>query len=207
MDTGAFLYFWGFCFVSPFLTYFRVLVLPWYGLHRLQTRSCPPTHLLPILSADSTCIFSQGHASRLIVRYCAKNEFEPIQVAIGPASGSMCGILSVFLSSPSSTISVTPFGTLGPGERLTMAQVGFTSGVSETLAPVPITGSSTSLSGSSPVIFWITVFVPASAPAGTHSTTVTITVNGSPISIPLNLYVFNFAIPGTFCWLFFDAES
>lgn len=112
----------------------------------------------------------------------AKNEFEPIQLVVGPASGRF-------------TVSVAPFADLGTGARLEVAQAGYVADFAETLTPL---GGATSVdvAGDRPVPIWITVYVPRDATAGDHETTITLTPEGGAgVSIPLRLHVFDFALP------------
>ena len=112
----------------------------------------------------------------------ARNEFEPVQLIVGPGAGSF-------------TAQVAPFPNLGSGQRLEMASVGYESGWGEHLSvigaadSVPVTDSQ-----GSPI--WLTVYVPKDAPAGEHTTTLTLTPSGgTAVSIPITLTVFDFALP------------
>ena len=112
----------------------------------------------------------------------ARREFEPAQIVIGPVAGS-------------ATVEVAPFPELGADQRITTALVGYEASWSETLTPI---------SGSDPIEFddeagtvvWLTVYVPEDAPAGEHETTLTLTpASGSPVTVPISLYVFDFSLP------------
>ena len=110
----------------------------------------------------------------------ARNEFEPVQLALGPASGSV-------------SVSVEPFANLGTEQRVELSVVGYEGATAEYLTPL---GSAVTLNASQPAAVWLTVYVPESAPAGLHETTLTVTPAGeSAVSIPVKLTVFDFALP------------
>lgn len=110
----------------------------------------------------------------------AKNEFEPVQLVLGPAAGSV-------------TVAVEPFANLGSGQRVELSAVGFENQWAEPLSPL---GASLALNAAEPAAVWLTVYVPETAPAGEHTTTLTVTPSGgSAVSIPVTLTVFDFALP------------
>ncbi|MFH2005847.1 MAG: glycoside hydrolase domain-containing protein [bacterium] len=111
----------------------------------------------------------------------ARNEFEPVQVILGPASGSV-------------TVEVAPFPNLGAGQRVELAEATFESGWAEHLQPLS-SGGAVSLQGDRGVPVWLTVYVPPGAPAGEHTTTLTLTHDDAPIAVPVTLYVFDFDLP------------
>ncbi len=111
----------------------------------------------------------------------ARNELEPVQLVLGPASGRV-------------TVSVEPFPNLGQDQRLDLAEVGFVSGWAETLTPVT-SGAQVTLRQDRGIPIWLTVFVPPGAPAGDHSTTITVSGAGQDITVPVSLYVFDFDLP------------
>ena len=80
----------------------------------------------------------------------ARNEFEPVQLLIGPASGTV-------------NVSIDPFPNLGGGQRVELAVAGYESGWAEHLSPIGSGGSMT-LSADQPAPLWITVYVPTDAP-------------------------------------------
>ncbi len=112
----------------------------------------------------------------------ARNEFEPVQLVIGPAAGSV-------------TVDVAPFPKLGAAQRVTLAKVGYVGGTADELAPLS-GGGSVTLSAGQPEAVWLTVYVPEGAPAGAHETTLTVTPAGSAaVSVPVKLSVFDFDLP------------
>ena len=112
----------------------------------------------------------------------ARREFEPVPLILGPASGS-------------ATVHVDPFPNLGDGQRVSLSQVRYEDGWGEFLDPLS-DSDAVSLSGDQGAGVWLTVYVPPSAPAGEHTTTLTVTPSGgSAVEIPVTLYVFDFSIP------------
>lgn len=111
----------------------------------------------------------------------ARNEFEPVQLILGPASGSV-------------TVEVDPFPSLGAGQRVDLAEAGFESGWAETLSPLA-SGGSVSLLGDRGIPVWLTVYVPPGAPAGDHFTSLRLTHSAGTITVPVSLYVFDFDLP------------
>ncbi len=112
----------------------------------------------------------------------ARHEFEPAQVILGPGSGAV-------------KVAIKPFAKLGGAQRVTLARASFVSGWAEKLTPLA-SGDSVTLSSGHGTPVWLTVYVPPSAPAGEHSTTLTLTpAGGAAISVPVTLYVFDFSLP------------
>ncbi len=112
----------------------------------------------------------------------ARNEFEPVQLVIGPASGSV-------------TLSVAPFSTLGAAQRVELSGVGYEGEWSEYLDAMGTSGSVT-LDASAGAPVWLTVYVPEGAPKGEHVTTLTLTPSGgTAVDIPVTLTVFDFSLP------------
>lgn len=136
--------------------------------HRLRSNERPPEETRPGLFMAA-----------------ARREFEPLQLMIGPASGTV-------------TIAVEPFAELGAEQQLELYQVGFRGGLTETLTAIE-SGNELSLDGEVPTVVWLVLRVPEGAPAGETSTTVRITHGGSEaVEIPLTLRVFDFSIPESF---------
>ena len=112
----------------------------------------------------------------------ARREFEPVQLVIGPAEGEV-------------TVAVEPFPDLGPDQRTELVVVGLVDGWAETLTPVG-PSDSISLARNQGTAVWLTVYVPETAPAGAHETTLTVSpASGNPIRVPIELYVFDFSLP------------
>lgn len=111
----------------------------------------------------------------------ARRELETTQLILGPGSGDV-------------TVSATPFAGLGAGHRLELAVARYDSGWPDALDPLE-SGGTLTLDGSRGTPLYITVVVPEDAPAGEHTTTLSLSLDGSTVEVPLTLYVFDFAIP------------
>jgi len=112
----------------------------------------------------------------------ARREFEPLPLVLGPASGS-------------ATVRIDPFPDLGDEQRVELTSVRYDQGWGEYLDPLA-PSEEVSLSGDRGAGVWLTVYVPAGAPAGEHTTSMTVTPSGGDaVTIPVTLYVFDFAIP------------
>jgi hypothetical protein len=115
------------------------------------------------------------------IRICAaKNEFEPFQIILGKGSGS-------------AKVSISEFSGLGSSYELVISKVGFESGWAESLSDIN-SGDEVSLSSSQCTPLWFTVYVPADIQAGTKKAVLTITYDQKTTEIPVELYVFNFAL-------------
>jgi hypothetical protein len=134
----------------------------------------PATHKLRVGDRPPESVRSGLHLS------AARREFEPVQIVLGPTNGSV-------------TASVETFPSLGAEQRVELATVRYEQGWGEFLDPV--TGN-IALSESEGTGLWLTVYVPENAPAGEHTTSLTLTpTGGSPVVVPVTLYVFDFSIP------------
>lgn len=111
----------------------------------------------------------------------ARNEFEPVQLIIGPADGEV-------------TVTAPDFSDLGAGRRVELARVEYRDGWAERLISMN-SGEQVELSSSHGVPIWVRVYVPDSAPAGLHEATIKLTYKDSVTEVPLSLYVFDFALP------------
>ncbi len=119
--------------------------------------------------------------------YAAQNEFEPFQVVVRPAASGPV------------TVEV---GDFGPGISAGIHQVkyvpitqatdslGRVGDYPDPLWPVE-NGASVTVPGGENTAFWITVNVSKTAAQGDHASTISI----AGVSIPVNLHVFNFALP------------
>lgn len=142
----------------------------------LELFTTPATHRLTV--ADRAPV---GKRSGLAMS-AAKREFEPVQLALGAGVGRV-------------TVRVNPFTTLGPAQRISLARAEFVQGIAETLTELA-QGAAVALDPNAMTPVWITVFVPADAAPGDHTTTIELTRDGqSAIVIPLRLHVFDFVLP------------
>ncbi|MBW2263109.1 MAG: hypothetical protein JRG91_14140, partial [Deltaproteobacteria bacterium] len=135
----------------------------------------PCTHKVRTHERPPEATRSGLHAS------AARREFEPVQILLGPGSGSV-------------TVEIDPFPDLGAAQRLEVAEAGYEDGWAEHLTPVA-PGGSVGMSGDRAVPVWITIRVPVDAPAGEHTTTLHLTRSGTTVDVPVSLYVFDFEIP------------
>lgn len=125
----------------------------------------------------------------------AKNEFEPLQIVVRPASDADV------------TLTITPFTGPGTVTRVEIRKVGYVkiqepsdaSAIPSGLVPDPLVpttfGAVESLKGGENQPFWITVFVPPDAAPGDYAATLTITVGGVAQDVPVALHVYDFALP------------
>ena len=112
----------------------------------------------------------------------ARGEFEPVQLALGPASGTV-------------SVAVEPFPDLGITQRVELAQVGYEEGWAEELSPLS-SGATVTLNEDQPEVIWLTVRVPDDTPAGEHHTTLQLQSDDhGAVDIPITLYVFDFDLP------------
>ena len=136
-------------------------------------------------------------AGEAITLFAARNEFEPFQVVVRADS------------SGSAILTMTSF--TGPGaaalDRIEVRRVGYVrigqasdaSSIPSGQVPDPLEpmafGSAQSLPAAQNQPFWITVHVPASAPAGDYTAALTVKLGAASQDIPVRLHVFDFALP------------
>ncbi len=112
----------------------------------------------------------------------ARNEFEPVQLLLGPVATSM-------------RVEVAKFPQLGAGQRVELAQAGYQAGWQKTLTPLS-SGDTLKLDAGQATGLWLTIYVPPGAPAGTHKTTLKLTPEGgATIAVPVTLQVYDFELP------------
>jgi hypothetical protein len=110
----------------------------------------------------------------------AKNEFEPFQVIISKNYGNI-------------SISMDNFQNLGINQKISIYKVEYEGDWSEYLTPKE-QNSTISLNSSYGTPIWILVYIPKEAISGQYTTNLIITYNSKVITIPVKLYVFDFAI-------------
>ena len=141
---------------------------------------------------EATPPTTQGDAIDL---RAAKNEHEPFQIVVRATSAA------------SVTLSMTPFTGPGTLDAIELRRVGYVT-ISEPSDPGSIPsgqipdpldpasfGEEESLPAGENQPFWITVSIPSSAAAGDYTSTLTATVDGSSVDVPVHLHVFDFALP------------
>jgi hypothetical protein len=145
----------------------------------LQIWSVPAAHKVGSADASPT---TSASGIRMVA---ARGEFEPAVLALRASGAAPLSLESV---------TVAPFADLGTGATIDVGVAGYSGSVIETLAP-PSYPIALPLA-SAPVVLWITVRVPADASPGVHRSSITLDVAGeSPIVVPLELFVFDFALP------------
>lgn len=119
--------------------------------------------------------------------YAARNEFEPVQVVVRPVQD---GAVTVSLGDFGAGITAELFQV----ESVTIDQPSDNLG-REGPYPDPLwplaNGATVNLQAGVNTAFWVSVFVPKTAPAGRHATTLQI----GATAVPVTLHVFNFALP------------
>jgi hypothetical protein len=145
------------------------------------------TSALPLWTTPATHKLTDGDraptssGSGLLLR-AARREFEPAQLVIGPASGSV-------------RVAIDPFSDLGSGQRETLAVAEFDQGWADGLSPVSA-DDDVPLTDARGTVIWLTVYVPEDAPPGDHTTTLHVTpATGNAIAVPVHLYVYGFTLP------------
>lgn len=130
-----------------------------------------------------------------ITMYAAKNEHEPFQIAIRAASAA------------DATLELTAFdgpGTIGGAtvrrvEYVTIGEPSDASSIPSGRIPDPLVpttfGAQEPLPAGENQPFWITVYVPPDAEAGDYVATLTVSVDGDSVDIPVSLHVYDFALP------------
>ena len=119
--------------------------------------------------------------------YAAKNEFEPFQVAVKPASS---GNVPVNVGNFGAGITTEIYQVKTVYISQATDSLGQTGDYPDPLWPLE-NGASVTLTANENTAFWFSVSVPDTAPAGDYVANVQI----GGISIPVTLHVFNFAIP------------
>ncbi len=119
--------------------------------------------------------------------YAARNEFEPFQIIVNPVStGNVVINIDDFGSGIKTDIHQVKYINISQATD----SLGRTGPYPDPLWPIE-KGESISLRGGQNSSFWISVFVHESTPAGDYTTNVHL----AGVSVPVELHVFNFAIP------------
>jgi hypothetical protein len=147
------------------------------GTDALPLFTTPPTRKLT--AADRA---PEGERRSGLALSAARHEFEPVELVLGPASGTV-------------GVEIAEFPELGAAQRVELAVASYELGREERLTPLA-SGDSLELDPDQGTPLWLTVYVPEDARAGEHTTTLTLTPSGAdPIEIPVTLTVFDFALP------------
>ncbi len=117
--------------------------------------------------------------------FAARNEFEPLVLALHPPVANAALVAAT----------LAPFAGLGTGATIEVRQATYTGDRTEAL--VPLVGH-TIQPFDPPFVVWVTIFVPADATPGLHTSTLTIDFSNRPdIVVPVELYVFNALLPAS----------
>ena len=119
--------------------------------------------------------------------YAARNEFEPFQVVVKPAAS---GNINLSLSDFGAGISVEIFQVRYIDISAATDYTGRTGPNPDPLWPIS-NGDSVAVTANENTAFWFSLFVPKTAPGGDYNATLTL----GGVAIPIQLHVFNFAIP------------
>ena len=127
--------------------------------------------------------------------HAARNEYEPFQLIVRSDADAMV------------SVSVSDFSGPGPLPAVTLHRVDYVniaapsdpgailSGqMPDPLVPIAF-GTPVAVSAASNQPLWFTAQVPADAVAGDYNATITVTIAGLAHEVPVQLHVFNFAIP------------
>lgn len=143
---------------------------------------------------------NEGDAIRL---YAAKNEHEPFQIAVRADAAGTASLAMAPLSGPGTIdrIEIRRVGYVQIAEPSDAAAI--PSGqIPDPLEPFSF-GSDDPVPAGENQPYWITVYVPPGAPAGDYTSTLTVTVGGQSVEVPVELHVFDFALPSE---IGFDGE-
>jgi hypothetical protein len=125
----------------------------------------------------------------------ARNEFEPFQLVVRADAAT------------SATLQMAPFTGPGTISRIEPRRVGYvhiaepsdSSSIPSSQVPDPLEptqfGAAQSLPAGQNQPFWITVYVPADAPPGDYSSTLTLSMGGVTQDVAVKLHVYDFTLP------------
>lgn len=122
-----------------------------------------------------------------VLVYAARNEFEPFQIVVRPASS---GNVTVNAGDFGSGIEVQIYQVKYVDITQASDNLGRTGDYPDPLWPMDAGASANVVSGEN-TAFWFNVYVPATTAPGDYSTHVSI----GGVNIPVTLHVFNFSIP------------
>ena len=113
----------------------------------------------------------------------ARNEFEPMQLVLGPATADA-----------SLALNIAGFETLGAEFRLELSQVLLVDNAPDQLEAIALPGELQVAAGER-LSLWLTAYIPSDAPAGEHHGQLLLEFNASSTSVPLSIEVFDFTLP------------
>jgi hypothetical protein len=131
-----------------------------------------------------------------IVLSAAKNEFEPFQLVVNSSAAANATLQVSAITGPSAAITRVEIRRV---DYVSVAKASDASSIASSQIPDPLRptsfGASETLPAGQNQPFWITIYVPASAAAGDYTATLTVTVAGVAQDIPIQLHVYDFALP------------
>jgi hypothetical protein len=126
----------------------------------------------------------------------AKNEFEPFQLVVNSHAAATATLRMSAITGPSAAITRVEIRRV---DYVPVAQASDASSIASSLIPDPLRptsfGASEALPAGQNQPFWITIYVPATAAAGDYTATLTVTVGGVAQEVPIQLHVYDFALP------------
>ncbi|KAL9657047.1 hypothetical protein ABK040_002673 [Willaertia magna] len=151
--------------------------------------TAPPSQKILLNKAPPTTINS------IIKVYIAKNEYEPVQIIIRPNSG----ITTLQVSKPVFSNNNDIQSELYQVSFINLATASDSLGMSgmfpDPLTPISDSFTLNNLNANQNYIFWINLRTLNTSNAGDFTAPFTITVNNQNYIIPIQVHVFNFAIP------------
>jgi hypothetical protein len=133
-----------------------------------------------------------------IVLSAAKNEFEPFQVVLRADAATQATLELGAFAGPSTAITRVEIRRVDYVQvnRASDASAIASSQIPDPLRPTTF-GANESLPAGANQPFWITVYVPPTATAGDYTATLTVRVGGASAAVPVQLHVYDFALPAT----------
>jgi hypothetical protein len=126
----------------------------------------------------------------------AKNEFEPFQLVVHSDTTASATLQIGSFTGPSSAITRVEIRRV---DYVTVTKPSDASSITSSQIPDPLRpttfGTSEALPAGQNQPFWITIYVPPTAAAGDYSATLTVTVGTVRQDIPIQLHVYDFALP------------
>ncbi|APR84318.1 Hypothetical protein A7982_09667 [Minicystis rosea] len=127
--------------------------------------------------------------------HAARNEFEPFQIVVHADADATAKITMTAFTGPGmvSAPTIHRVGYVHVSEPSDASSI-MSSEIPDPLYPTSF-GAAESLTGGQNQPYWLTVHVPENAAPGDYTATLTVDVNGKKQDVPVNLHVFDFALP------------
>lgn len=157
-----------------------VLVSGEYTYTLLESMEALPLWTTPVTNKVTTGSRPPTRLESGISLSGARNEFESVQLILGPASGE-------------ANVSTSGIPTL-PNARISLSAASYQEGWIEGLQPIQ-SGQKVALSSEYGVPIWMTVYIPKDAPPGVHLGEIKVEVGAGVVDVPVKLTVFDFELP------------